>query len=212
MIVFKNRTEAGKKLAEILGEFKNTDTVILALPRGGVVVGTEIAHALNLPLDIIVTRKIGAPRNEEYAIGAIDIEGDGVWNETEKMQVDKTWLEKKTMEEKREAERRWHKYRGARGPLELIGKTAIIVDDGIATGMTMKAAVRHAKKLGAQKVIVAIPVAAEDSVQALKTEVDVRTLETSALFFAVGQFYEDFPQITDHEVIAILKKSPSAPR
>ncbi len=202
--IFKDRSEAGKKLSRLLNDFRDMNAIILALPRGGVVVGAEVARALNLPLDIIVTRKIGAPGNSEYAIGAIDIEGNGVFNEAEIANVDKKWLENEVAKEKQEAERRWKEYRGARGPLELTGKTAIIVDDGIATGMTMKAAVRYAKALGAQNVVIAVPVAPMDSVSELQTEAEVRTLETPALFFAVGQFYEDFPQITDKEVILAL--------
>src|SRR3989344_2605378 len=206
MTIFKDRTEAGKKLAEVLGEFKNTNAVVLALPRGGVAVGAEVAHTLNLPLDIIVTRKIGAPGNSEYAIGAIDIEGNGVFNESETANVDKKWLENEIAKEKKEAERRWKEYRGTRGPLDLANKTAIIVDDGIATGMTMKAAVRYVKKLGAQKIVVAVPVASTDSIQELKKEAEVRTLETPALFFAVGQFYKDFPQVEDTQVKSILRE------
>lgn len=202
--IFKDRNEAGKKLADRLAEFKGSNAIILALPRGGVVTGAEVARALNLPLDIIVTRKIGAPGNEEYAIGAIDMEGTGVFNESETAYVDKEWLNKEIAKEKQEAERRWREYRGTRGPLELAGKTAIIVDDGIATGMTMKAAVRYAKKLGVQNVIVAVPVAPLSTVAELKQEVDVRTLETPVLFFAVGQFYENFPQISDQEVVNLL--------
>lgn len=204
MTIFKNRVEAGKKLAEHLTEFKGTNAIILALPRGGVIIGAEVAHALNLPLDIIVTRKIGAPGNEEYAIGAIDIEGSGVFNESETAGVNKEWLNKEIAKEKQEAERRWREYRGTRGPLDLAGKTAIIVDDGIATGMTMKAAARYAKKLGSQKVVIAVPVAPLSTVAELKQEADVHTLETPSLFFAVGQFYEDFPQIEDKEVIQAL--------
>lgn len=207
MTIFKDRTEAGKKLAEVLSEFKNTNAIVLALPRGGVVVGAEIAQVLDLPFDIIVTRKIGAPGNSEYAIGAIDIEGNGVFNETETTNIDKKWLEDEIAKERREAERRWKEYRGTRGTLNLTSKTAIIVDDGIATGMTMRAAVQYAKKLGAQKVIVAVPVASADSVQEIKKDAEVRTLKTPALFFAVGQFYEDFPQVEDERVIYILAAS-----
>ena len=126
MTIFKNRTEAGKKLAELLSEFKGTDAVVLALPRGGVIVGQEIARALNLPLDIIVTRKIGAPGNDEYAIGAIDINGNGSWNEAERSYVDKKWLAEKIVSEKKEAERRWNAYRKGRDPLDLKNKTIII--------------------------------------------------------------------------------------
>ena len=202
--IFKDRSEAGKKLAKLLHEFKNTHTIILALPRGGVVVGAEVARTLNLPLDIIVTRKIGAPGNPEYAIGAIDIEGNGVFNEAEIANVDREWLENEIAKEKQEAERRWKEYRGKRGPLDLANKTAIIIDDGIATGMTMKAALRYVKKLGAQKIVVAAPVASLSTLAEFKQEVEVRTLENPELFFAVGQFYEDFPQVSDKEVIQAL--------
>lgn len=209
MTIFKNRTEAGKKLAGLLTDFKGTDAIVLALPRGGVVVAKEVADALNLPLDIIVTRKIGAPGNDEYAIGAIDQGGEGVWNEAERTQVDKAWLAKKIESEKKEAERRWRAYRGKREPLELKGKTAIIVDDGIATGLTMRAAVAYAKREGAHKVIVAVPVAAEDSLRILKKEAEVRTIEVPVFFFAVGEWYKDFPQIEDEEVIlALASKTP----
>ena len=139
-------------------------------------------------------------------MGEIDIEGNGVFNESETANVDKKWLENEIAKEKKEAERRWKEYRGTRGPLDLANKTAIIVDDGIATGMTMKAAVRYAKKLGAQKIVVAVPVASTDSIQELKKEAEVRTLETPALFFAVGQFYKDFPQVEDTQVKSILRE------
>lgn len=151
MTVFKNRTEAGKKLAELLNDFKNTNAIVLALPRGGVVVAKEIAMALNLPLDIIVTRKIGAPGNNEYAIGAIDINGTGSWNEAEREYVDKKWLEHKVALEKEEALRRWSTYRKGMGSLNLKSKKVIIVDDGIATGLTMQAAVAYAKTEGAEE-------------------------------------------------------------
>ncbi|MBI5401183.1 MAG: phosphoribosyl transferase [Candidatus Yonathbacteria bacterium] len=207
-MIFKNRSEAGKKLAHLLEDMRGTNAIILALPRGGVIVAKELASALNLPLDIIVTRKIGAPGNDEYAIGAIDIDGEGVWSEFERAQVDRTWLAKKIESEKKEAERRWQKYRGTRSPFDLHGKTAIIVDDGIATGLTMRAAVAYAKRKGAQKVVVAVPVAAADSARNLKTEADVRILETPVFFSAVGEWYEEFPQTEDNEVISALAPTP----
>lgn len=205
MEVFKDRTDAGKKLADKLADLKDANAIVLGLPRGGVVVAREVASALALPLDIIVTRKIGAPGNPEYAIGAIDIDGNGVFNESETASVDKAWLDKEVEKEKQEAARRWREYRGTRGPLELAGKTAIIVDDGIATGLTVKAAVRYAKKLGATKTIVAVPIAPPSVVKELARESEIRTLATPEFFWAVGQFYEDFPQTTDEEVVALLK-------
>lgn len=208
MIIFKNRTEAGKKLSLVLEDLRGTNAIILALPRGGVIVAKEVADALNLPLDIIVTRKIGAPENDEYAIGAIDLDGEGVWNELERSRVDKKWLAEKIGDEKREAMRRWSLYRGVRGPLNLHHKTVVIIDDGIATGLTMGAAIAYAKRKGAQKVVVAVPVAAADSVRELKTETDVRTIETPLFFSAVGEWYEDFPQVSDHEVTEVLAPTP----
>lgn len=203
-IIFKDRTEAGQKLGELLGDFKDTNAIVLALPRGGVIVGEEVAEALNLPLDIIVTRKIGAPGNDEYAIGAVDINGNGSWNESERTYVDKKWLENKIMAEKNEAERRLKTYRKGRGPLDLKDKTIIIVDDGIATGLTMEAAVAYAKKEGAEKVIVAVPVASADAVRTLRANVKVFVLETPIFFSAVGEWYADFPQVSDREVVEAL--------
>lgn len=204
MTIFKDRIEAGKKLAALLSEFKSTNAIILALPRGGVIVGAEVAHALSLPLDIIVTRKIGAPENDEYAIGAIDQDGEGVWSEFEHARVDTKWLTEKIAAEKKEALRRLSLYRGTRAPLDFHGKTAIIVDDGIATGMTMQAAIRYAKKLNAHKVVVAVPVAPPSVVETLKKEAMVYTLETPVFFSAVGEWYKDFPQVEDSEVVATL--------
>ncbi|OHA79103.1 MAG: hypothetical protein A2747_01185 [Candidatus Yonathbacteria bacterium RIFCSPHIGHO2_01_FULL_44_41] len=208
-IIFKDRSEAGKKLAEVLTEFKNSSAIVLALPRGGVMTGKEIAEALSLPLDIIVTRKIGAPGNDEYAIGAIDLDGNGVWNEMEHAYVDKKWLEAKIASEKIEAKRRWDTYRKGRGELDLKNKVVIIVDDGIATGLTMQAAVAYAKHKGAERIIVAVPVASAESVRTLKNSADVRTIETPTFFSAVGEWYEDFPQVSDKEVVsALAPKSP----
>lgn len=204
--LFKDRQEAGQKLARILEDFKNKDAIVLALPRGGVVVGVEISKALSLPLDVVVTRKIGSPESEEYAIGAIDIDGDGVWNEAELGDVNKEWLDKEIEKEKQEAQRRQNLYRQDRTPLNLKDKIAVIVDDGIATGLTMRAAIRYAKKIGAQKVVVATPMASQKVIDEIKEEAnEVRVFETPSFFLAIGQFYENFPQVEDEEVINILK-------
>lgn len=203
-VIFKDRNEAGRMLAKELEGIDRENTIVLALPRGGVITAKEVADALGLPLDIIVTRKIGAPENDEYAIGAIDINGDGIWNETERAAVDKKWLSRKIDKEKEEALRRWSLYRGSRPPLDLRDKTAIIIDDGIATGLTMKAAIQYAEKIGAKKIIVAAPVAASDSVAELRKNTDVHALEIPQFFFAVGEWYEDFGQIEDDEVTRIL--------
>ena len=212
--LFKDRKEAGQKLAKILEDLSaetlsNNDSsaIVLALPRGGVVVGAGISKALKLRLDIVVTRKIGAPENEEYAIGAIDVDGGGVWNELEIENVDKEWLKMQTEKEMGEARRRQSLYRGERGPLDLKNKTVILVDDGIATGLTMKASIGYVKKLGAKKIVVASPVASKETADEIKREVnEVRILKTPPFFFAVGQFYEDFPQVEDEEVGGIMKE------
>lgn len=202
--MFKDRIEAGQKLVKILEEFKNSNAIILALPRGGAIVGAEISKALNLPLDIIITRKIGSLESEEYAIGAIDIDGDGVWNEKELKYVDKDWLKQEIEKEKAEAKRRLEAYRKGKQALDIKNKIVILVDDGIATGLTMKAAVKYAKKLGSQRVVVASPLAAKESTEELSKEAEIKILETPPYFWAIGQFYENFPQVEDEEVIKIL--------
>lgn len=201
---FKDRTDAGKQLATSLTEYAGTNAIVLAIPRGGVILGKAVASALKLPLDIIVTRKIGAPGDNEYAIGAIDIDGDGIWNEKEIVTIDKGWLKEKITEEKKEVVRRVALYRGTRRPLEIKGKTAIIVDDGIATGLTIKAAILYAKKMDAEKVIVASPVSSPETAHALAQIAEVKVLVTPPLFFSVGQFYQNFPQVSDEEVTSIL--------
>lgn len=202
--IFKDRNEAGQKLAELLQEFKDTNAIVLAIPRGGIVIGKEVAEILNLPLDIIVTRKVGAPMNQEYAIGAVDIDGDCVYNEDALSGIDIHCAELEKEKELKEARRRWELYRAGREPLTLDGKTAIIVDDGMATGMTVQSAVNYAKKLKANRIVVASPVAPPEIVEKLKKEMDLRVLKTPSDFFAIGAFYEDFPQVSDEEVIKIF--------
>lgn len=207
-MIFEDRREAGQKLAEALLKYKNQpQTIILALPRGGVVVGFEIAKALNLPLDIIVPRKIGAPENPEYAIGAITETGEGIFNEGEIGQVDKKWLAREIEREKKEAQRRLKLYRGGRPALNLRGQTVILVDDGLATGLTMRAAMAAVKKQKPAKIVVAVPVAAADTTEIIKKEAgELICLFIPPYFGAVGTFYENFEQTTDEEVINILHK------
>lgn len=207
-MIFKNRTDAGLKLAEKLEKYKDVpNTVVLALPRGGIVVGYEVAKILNLPLDIVVPRKIGAPGNPEFAIGAVTESGEVILNE-EVLGISDEYLKTEVEKEKQEAERRLKLYRGGRPPLDLKNKTVIISDDGLATGLTMRAAIATAKKLGAKKIVVAIPVAPPDAVELIKKEVDeIFYLDASPLFGAVGAFYQEFGQTTDEEVIDLLKQS-----
>jgi putative phosphoribosyl transferase len=208
---FLNRQDAGQKLAQVLKRYKNaTNTIILALPRGGVVTGFEVAKTLNLPLDIVVPRKIGAPENPEFAIGAITETGEGIFDETTiaTYGITRSYLDNEIAKEKIEAERRLKLYRGFRPPLNLTNKTVIIVDDGLATGLTMRAAITTVKKMGAAKIIVAIPVTPPDTAELIKKEADeIFYLDAPPLFGAVGAFYEEFAQTTDEEVIDLLKKS-----
>lgn len=204
--LFKDRQDAGRQLARLLQDLKDKNAIILALPRGGVVFGAEIAKILLLPLDVIVTRKIGAPESAELAIGAIDVDGDSVWDEQAVKDVNKEWLAKEIEKEKQEAQRRQNLYRQDKAPLDLKDKIAVIVDDGVATGLTIKAAARYAKKFNPQKIIIASPIAAPDIVGELRKEADeVRILDTPEFFWAIGQFYENFPQVEDEEVVNILK-------
>lgn len=209
-MIFKNRVEAGEKLAAALGKFKNApDTIIIALPRGGVIVGYEVAKKLNLPLDIVVPRKIGAPGNPEFAIGAITETGEGIFDEMTvgTYGITESYLQNEIKKEKTEAVRRLKLYRGTRPPLDLKNKTAILVDDGLATGLTMHAAIKTVKKLGANKIIVTVPVTSPEAAEIIKKEVDeVIYLEAPAFFGAVGSFYEEFEQTADDEVIDLLSR------
>jgi len=206
-MMFQNREDAGQQLAKRLERYRGTDTVVLALPRGGVVVGYKIAQALGLPLDIVVTRKIGHPANPEYAICAVDEKGTLLCDEAERELVNKDWLEKEVERQREEAERRVRAYRGKEEPVGIKGKTAIIADDGIATGLTMRLAVRAVQAQGPARVIVAVPVAPSEIVQKLKREVDelVVLLPPEEFAGAVGAHYKEFKQVEDETVIRLLQ-------
>lgn len=213
--MFRDRVDAGKKIAEKLGEYAGTYAVVLGLPRGGVVVAREVAERLMLPLDIIAVRKVGHPNNSEYAIGAVDAEGSTIMDETETTTIDREWLASEIAREREEAIRRTRVYRGERGPLLLSGKIVILVDDGIATGLTMRLAVRVAKMQRAKKIIVAVPVAPADSLRILKREGidELIVLEPPADFRgAVGEHYEHFDQVEDSEVVRLLRSAGIARR
>lgn len=207
---FRNREEAAGKLAEALKRFHaHPDTVVLALPRGGVVLGRIVADTLALPLDIVVPRKIGAPGNEEYAIGAITESGDAVWNEAERARTSDSYVAKVVATERAEAQRRLKTYRSTDEPRDLLGKTVIVVDDGIATGLTMRAALATIKHEGAARSIVAVPVCPSDTKQELSTAVDeLIVLQSPASFGGVGAWYEVFPQVDDETVITLLRSPP----
>lgn len=208
-MIFVDRQDAGKKLAVALEKYKNEKgVVVIALPRGGVIVASEIAKALRVPLDIIVPRKIGAPQNPELALGAITEDGQGVWNEEliKILGVTKDYLDETIKKEQKEARRRLQVYRGNKPALNLKNKTVIVVDDGIATGATMHAALNYVRKKNPKKNILAAPVTAPDTVRGLQKNVEEMViLDTPEFFSAVGQFYQNFPQNTDEEVIKILR-------
>ncbi|OGG56932.1 hypothetical protein A3D71_02490 [Candidatus Kaiserbacteria bacterium RIFCSPHIGHO2_02_FULL_55_20] len=206
--MFTDRQEAGKQLAQKLEAYRGKDAVVFALPRGGVIPGYEIAKVLGVPLDIIAVRKIGYPGNPEYAIGAIDGHGTTVLNETETAAVDKTWLAAEAGRQQQEAERRSTLYRGGKKPASAEGRVAILVDDGIATGLTMRLAVRSVKMQKPKEIIVAIPVAPPEAVEALYREGadEVLLLEPPEEFLgAVGAHYIQFDQVGDDEVIRLMR-------
>lgn len=205
--MFKNRTDAGIKLAAALQHYKGMDAVVYALPRGGVVLGVEIAKALKLPLDLVIPRKIGHPHNPEYAICAVTEHGELLCNEAERRAVDPAWLKQAVEKEIQEATRRRETYLKGRPSVAVEGKTAIIVDDGIATGLTMRAAIKDLRARHPAKVVVAIPVCPADTAEVLRREADELVVLDIPLVYlgAVGAYYQDFPQVSDEEVIEFLK-------
>jgi len=205
--MFQNREDAGRQLAERLEQYRGTNAIVLALPRGGMVVGHEVARILGLPLDIVVTRKIGHPANPEFAICAVDEKGTLLCNEAERASVSKEWLTKEVERQRREAERRVRTYRGKKGPIEIRGKTVLIVDDGIATGLTMRLAAKAVRAEMPERIVVAVPVAPGDIVPELKREVDdlIILLPPEEFAGAVGAHYHAFEQVEDDAVIRLLQ-------
>lgn len=169
-------------------------------------VGAEIAKALDLTLDLIVTRKIGSPSNPEYAVGALAETGEIIWNESERKSTDEQALQRIVDEERAEAQRRAKLYRSGRPLVDLTGKIALIIDDGLATGYTMRAAIAAAKHQHADKIVIAVPHGAKDSLENLKSDVDeVVALERPEFYGSVGQYYNTFPQVEDAEVLSMMK-------
>jgi len=210
MILFSNRAEAGRRLANVLESVVGEDAIVLAIPRGGVVVGFEVARALNVPLDVIIPRKIGAPNNPEIAVGAVTEDGTIILDDelVRYLQVSKEYIEEESERQRLEIERRLKTYRGNAPYPSLKNREVIIVDDGIATGSTMKAALASAHKRGAKTVTIAVPVAPQTVIDELKKECEnVICLQTPEPFFAIGEFYEDFTQTDDEEVARLLKLS-----
>jgi putative phosphoribosyl transferase len=206
-LIFTNRQDAGKKLAAKLLEYQEKQPVILGIPRGGVVVAAEVAKELDAPVDLIIPRKIGAPSNRELAVGAVAPDGTTVFDERALsfLELQETDLEEEIARQNAEIERRTTAYKGNRRPLSLQGKTVILVDDGIATGLTAKAALQSVRKQKPESLVLAVPVASMEAAALLKKDVDeFICLLVPEVFYAVGQFYDDFSQTTDEEVAAAL--------
>lgn len=207
-MTFRDRGEAGEKLAgEIAKMYGGRKCVVFAIPRGGVVLGAIVAKKLNCPLDLVITRKIGHPTNPEYAVCVVAEDGHRMCNDLEAQQLEPKWLEREIDLERAEARRRRRTYLGDRSRIDLATKTAILVDDGIATGLTFEAAIMELRHLGPKKLVAAVPVVPEDSYRKLKLKVDdfiALSVETD-FRGAVGSYYDYFPQVEDEEVIRLLR-------
>lgn len=208
---FENRREAGAHLGAALTSYRGRhDLLVLGLPRGGVPVADEVAQALEAPLDLMLVRKLGTPGQEELAMGAIASGGGQVFNEAllRQLNVDRRTIDATLERERAELERREEAYRGSRETPNLRGRCVMLVDDGLATGATMRAAVQAARQAGAAEVVVAVPVAPPDIVESLRAEADaVVCLATPEPFFGVGRWYRRFEQTSDEEVVSVLARA-----
>lgn len=212
-MLFKDREHAGQILAEKLRPQVTSGSAVFGLARGGVVVAAAIAEIFGLRLDVIIVRKIGHPDNPEYAIGAVS-ENEQIFNESELEKIDKNWVESEIRKQRRlifqrkkiyKVGRQMQAYRGAQ--IGRDGIDAVVVDDGLATGLTMEAAIKELKRRGFTRIIAAVPVASEDGIQRVtKLADEVVSFYTTYFFGAVGSFYHDFPQVSDQEVVSLLKK------
>lgn len=211
MMTFANRIEAGRMLAKRLGNYAGRgDVIVLALPRGGVPVGCEVARALNAPLDVFIVRKLGVPGHEELALGALASGGVRVLNGQviESLGISDHVIDEVAAGELHELERRERAYRDGRPAPEVRGRTVILVDDGIATGSTMRAAIEALRQMKARRIVVAVPTAALSTVRAMRWDADeIVAVMTPADFTGVGQWYEDFSQTTDEEVRELLDRA-----
>lgn len=207
--MFANRREAGRKLAEMLFEYRGKRALVLAIPRGGIVVADEVAKRIGADLDLVIPRKIGSPSDPEYAIGAVAPDRSFVVNKkvVRELGVPKEYIERSVKMESAEISRRMMKYRGSSESPDVKGRDVIVVDDGIATGYTVKVVVDFLKKMKPKSLVVAVPVAPAEAIEELKNSIDeVICLETPPDFYAIGAHYKEFPQVSDDEVIAILKQ------
>lgn len=208
-MIFQDRHDAGRQLAVALAKYKkHKDSIVLGLARGGVVTAWDIARELELPLNVIVVRKVGAPDNEELALGAITESGEGIFNDhlIGMLGVSSDYLKREVERQKETARKRGALYRGKIPPPAIKGKTVILVDDGIATGASIRAAIKSVRKEHVKKIVLAVPVAAPDSLRLIEKEVDeVVCLYTPIYFEAVGAFYKSFDQTSDEELMGLLQ-------
>jgi putative phosphoribosyl transferase len=214
-IPFDNRVEAGRMLGARLAALRLANPVVLALPRGGVPVALEVARALDAPLDLLLVRKIGVPWQPELAVAAVMDGAEPVVVIERHIQsetgVKQEYIEQRAKEELAEIERRRRTYLADRAPLQVTGRTAIVVDDGIATGTTMRAALKGLRRRNPARLVLAVPVAPPDTVEELRQEVDdVVCLAQPSFFGAIGYFYRDFHQLSDDEVITLMRQAPRA--
>ncbi|HEY7747357.1 MAG TPA: phosphoribosyltransferase [Aestuariivirgaceae bacterium] len=213
--VFQDRREAGRLLAAKLSAYADrSDVIVLALPRGGVPVGYEVARALRAPLDVFVVRKLGLPGQEELAMGAIATGGVRVLNQEllDKVQLPPHLIDAVAAKELDELQRRERAYRGGRPPPVVRGQTIILVDDGLATGSSMQAAIKALRELAPARIIVAVPTAPKDTCESLRAEADEVICDiTPEPFFGVGLWYADFSQATDDEVRTLLAEAAESP-
>jgi predicted phosphoribosyltransferase len=210
---FRDRLDAGQQLARRLEPYRKARPVVFAIPRGGVPVGAEIARYLNAELDVVVARKLGAPLHAELAIGAVTADGERFLNRDiiSQLQVDDAYLEQITKEQGEEARRREQRFRGGRPPLDVKGRTVLLVDDGLATGATMRAAARSLRKREPGRLVVAVPVGSREACAALREDADeVVCLAQPDPFYAIGLHYQRFEQVEDAEVMSLLEQPITA--
>ncbi len=211
MTLYRDRSDAGRVLATQLMAYANrSDVLVLALPRGGVPVAYQVAKALHVPLDVFLVRKLGVPGHEELAMGAIATGGVCVLNEdvVQMLHIPDRVIEEVAAKEQQELERREHLYRDGRPPPDVRDCTVILIDDGLATGATMRAAIKALQQQHPARIVVAVPVAAPPTCEELSTQVDeIICAKTPELFYGVGYWYEDFSQTTDEEVHALLAQA-----
>lgn len=212
-IFFPDRTSAGHDLAEALRPVFASDWIIVALPRGGVIVGAAIAQRLQLPLRLLVARKIGHPLSPEFAIGAVTAAGPAIWNEAEAEKTDAAWRRQAAARERDEARRRERVYARQCPPLPPRNQTVVLVDDGLAAGLTALAAIAELRTARPKRIILAVPVAPTETIKRLRPFVSrVVALNQGKNFLgSVGAHYQAFPQLTDEEVLAALSASPAVP-